>query len=251
MNPSDLRFCRISLNDLSGDAPVQFTWQESTSKPVLEANEVHLLLTNLDRASWQPDTLQHVLSEKECLQAKKFHFDADRNRFIVRRAILRQVLGQYLGKTPGQIEFSENSFGKPALANASGEFTLQFNLSASGEWAMGAFTARCRLGVDIEKVRQDLSWTEIAGQFFHPQEVKCIGELPEPERLAAFFKHWTMKEAFIKARGVGLDRSLLEIDFTPIIRDGKGRYTDVDGSNWLCASFDSGESLIAGLVVEF
>jgi 4'-phosphopantetheinyl transferase len=250
MNSSDLRFCPISLNDLRGNAPVQLIWNECTAKPALRPDEVHLWLTNMDRASWQPDALQHVLNENERLRATKFHFDADRNRFIVRRAILRQIISQYLGKIPGKIEFTENSFGKPALAIASGEPALQFNLTASGEWVIGAFTTSRRLGVDIEKVRQDLSWAEIAGQFFHSQEVKCIGELPEPERVAAFFRHWTMKEAFIKARGVGLERSLLEIDFTAVIRGGQKDYADADGSKWLCLSFSPGEGLVAGLVVE-
>lgn len=250
MNSSDLSLCRISLSDLRGDRPVRLIWNECIAKPMLRPDEVHLWLTNMDRASWQPDALQHVLNENERLRATKFHFPADRNRFIVRRALLRQIIGQYLAQIPGKIEFTENSFGKPALANVSGEPALQFNLSASGEWMIGAFTASRRLGVDIEKIRQDLSWAEIAGQFFHSQEVRCISESPEPERAKSFFRHWTMKEGFIKARGVGLERSLLELDFTAVIREGQKSYAGAGGSEWLCLSFNPGEGLVAGLVVE-
>ncbi|HUJ10941.1 MAG TPA: 4'-phosphopantetheinyl transferase superfamily protein [Verrucomicrobiae bacterium] len=250
MNASDLRFCRVSLNELREDGPLQFAWQDSPSKPVLERDEIHLWMTNLDGPSWQADALQHVLREDERLRAGKFHFDSDRNRFIVRRAVLRQIVGQYLGKIPGEIEFVQNSFGKPELAGSAGERSLQFNLSASAEWALAAFTVRQQVGVDIEKVRRNFDWNEIAGQFFHSYEVRRINELPEAERGEAFFRHWTIKEAFIKARGVGLERSLLELDFTATIRKGKGRHTDVNGGSWLCVSFCPGENLIAGLVVE-
>ena len=250
MNSPDLGFCRISLKDLRGDAPVQLVWRECTTKPMLQTEEVHLWLTNADRTSWKPDALQNVLNEKERLRATRFHFDADRNRFIVRRAILRQIIGQYLGKVPGVIEFAENSFGKPTLAGESGELPLHFNLSTSGEWVISAFAMQRRIGVDVEKCRQDFNWAEIAGQFFHAQEMKSISESPELERVQSFFKHWTMKEAFIKARGVGLERSLLELDFTAVVREKQMSYAAADGSKWLCLSFAPGDGLVAGLVVE-
>jgi 4'-phosphopantetheinyl transferase len=216
--------------------------------PVLQTDDIHLWLTNVDLENWPLHELRRVLSDEERTRSTKFHFEADRNRYIVRRAILRQLTGQYLEKTPSAIEFSRNAFGKPELAQ--GDPALQFNLSTSAEWVMLAFARHRKTGVDIEKVRQDLDWREIASHFFHAREVECIGGLPEAERLDTFFTYWTMKEAFIKAHGVGLKRSLLEIDFTPVVRAGQKSYVDADRSKWLCGSFRPSEQLVAGLVVE-
>jgi 4'-phosphopantetheinyl transferase len=248
MSISSLNFCRISLDDLRGDAPVRFIWQKGGATPVLRTDDIHLWLTNVDRGNWPLDELQRVLSDEERTRSKKFRFEVDQNRYIVRHAVLRQLTGQYLEKAPSEIEFNLNSFGKPEMA--SGNTALQFNLSTSAEWVMLAFTRHRKTGVDIEKVRQDLDWREVASHFFHAREVECIGGLPERERLDTFFTCWTMKEAFIKARGVGLQRSLLEIDFTPVVRAGEKSYVDADRSKWFCVSFRPGEQLVAGLVVE-
>jgi 4'-phosphopantetheinyl transferase len=247
MNISDSSFCRISLDNLRGDAPFRFIQQKGSQTPVLQPDDIHLWLTNVDRGNWPLDELQRVLSDEERTRSTKFHFEADRKRYIVRHATLRQLTGQYLEKAPSEIEFNLNSFGKPELASANA--ALQFNLSTSAEWVMLAFARHRKTGVDIEKIRQDLDWREIASHFFHTREMECIGGLPEAERLDTFFTYWTMKEAFIKARGVGLQRSLLEIDFTPVVRAGQKSYVDADRSKWLCVSFRPGEQLVAGLVV--
>jgi len=168
----------------------------------------------------------------------------------VRHAVLRRILGQYLGKSPGEIEFTQNSFGKPAVASSASEIVLEFNMSGSSDWGLAGFSLGRPLGVDIEKVRKSLSWTDIASRFFHAREVSYINELPENQRPAAFYRHWTLKEAFIKACGVGLNRSLLEIDFTPLVLETAGRYQDVDGTNWFCVSFCPGEDLVAALAVK-
>ena len=250
MSFSDLGFSRISLSDFRNDTPIEFIWRECVAQPAFQRDDVHIWLVNTDRASWQPDVLRQVLSEDEKARAARFYFEDDRSRYIVRRAVLRRLIGQYLQKGPGEIEFTQNSFGKPELATTAGDPGFRFNLSASGEWAIGVFTHRRTVGIDIEKVRQDLDWAEIAARFFHPREVECINELPGSERVGAFFRYWTMKEAFIKARGAGLQRSLLEIDFTPVVRAGEKSYSDTDGMEWLCASFIPGERLVAALVVQ-
>lgn len=246
MNLSELNFCRILPSDFRGRGPIQCAWRERPAKPVLRPDDVHLWLANLDQEGWRPDALQHALSEAERARAARFHFERDRNRYIARRAILRQIVGDYLQKTPGEIEFPENSFGKPELAGGA----LQFNLSTSGEWVLYGFTQRRRTGIDIEKVRPDFDGEEIASRFFHPREANCIGESPTSDRVDAFFAYWTLKEAFVKAHGVGLQRPLLEFDFTPVIRDGRKEFTDTDGSKWLCTTLRPGEPLVGGLVVE-
>lgn len=249
MNSSELNFCQISLADFRGDGPLRCAWGECPARPVLRDNDVHLWLANLDQAGWRPDAVPPVLSEDEKARAARFHFERDRCRYIARRAILRQIVGQYLQKVPGEIVFTQNSFGKPELASGAGDGALQFNLSTSEDRALYGFTQRRRIGIDVEKIRQDFNWAEIAGRFFHPREAGSIGESTESDRVDTFFAYWTLKEAFVKARGVGLQRPLPEFDLTPVMRAGRKEFTDADGSKWLCASLRPGEPLVAGLVV--
>ena len=249
MNLSELSFCQISLSDFRSDGPIQCAWRKRPAGSVLRDDDVHLWLANVDLEGWRPDALQRVLSDEEKARAARFHFERDRNRYITRRALLRQLVGEYLQQAPGEIRFTENPFGKPELA---GEVVgaLQFNLSTSGEWAMYGFTRRRRNGIDIEKIRQGFNWEEIAGRFFHPREAGFIGESPEADRVDKFFTYWTLKEAFVKAHGVGLQRPLVEFDFTLLVREGRKEFTDADGSKWLCAALRPGAGLVAGLVVE-
>ena len=249
MNLSELNFCQVALGDLHGGGPIQCAWRAGPVKTVLQEDAVHLWLANLVTEGWHPEASQQLLSEDERARAARFRFERDRNRYVARRALLRQVVGQYLQQAPGEIYFGENSCGKPELTSEASR-TLQFNLSTSGEWAMYGFVRRHRLGVDIEKIRRDFNWEEIVNRFFHPQEASCIGESLASERVGVFFTYWTLKEAFVKAHGVGLQRPLVEFDFTPLVRDGRKEFTDTDGSKWLCASLRPGVELAAGLVVE-
>jgi 4'-phosphopantetheinyl transferase len=249
MNLSDLSFCAVSLAEIRAGTPVAFTWQQCPARPVLQPDSVHLWAADLDNGGWQMDTLRTVLSREERAQSGRFHFEPDRNRFTVRRAILRQIIGEYLKTDPAGIEFAYGALGKPVLATAAGQPALEFNLSSSGPAAVYAFTQRRRIGVDIEVIRRNFDWMEVAGQFFHPREVSCIREMPGPGQVELFFTYWTMKEAYIKARGAGLQRPLLEMDLTMVVSKGQRTLTDDDGARWVGANFRVDDSSIAALVV--
>ncbi len=250
MNLSTLSFCQISMPRLREDVAPSFDWSEGPPRPILGAEAIHLWLADSDDAAWQPAARHHVLSPEEKARAAKFRFDRDRDRFIVRRAVLREITGLYLSKPPAEIQFTANSRGKPELTDAAGPHELQFNLSTSDAMVLLAFTRRRRIGVDIEQVRRELNWMEIAGEFFHPEEVRRLRDSPDAGRQELFFSYWTMKEAYIKARGAGLQRPLLEMDFTAVVRQGRGVLTDADGVAWLCASLRPGNHLMAALVVQ-
>jgi 4'-phosphopantetheinyl transferase len=249
MNSFETTFCKISLSDFHGSCALQDAWQKRPAAAALGDDEVHLWLANVELVELSPDVLLRVLSEEERTRAAGFHFDRDRHRYVARRALLRQLIGEYLQKAPDEIGFAENSFGKSELAGETG-VELQFNLSTSAEWVIYGFNRQRKIGVDIEKVRPEFNWSEIAAKFFHPREGSDIGKLPESEQVGAFFTYWTLKEAFLKAHGVGLQRPLVEFDFTPVVREGKKQFTDTDGSEWLCTSLRPGAGLAAGLVIE-
>lgn len=187
----------------------------------LSGNDVHVWLTNLDTEPHVVDALARLLSSDELKRAARFHFDRDRQRYIVGRGSLRQLLASYLDADPATLQFSYGPNGKPALKSDSSG--LQFNLSHSQDRAAVAITRDHEVGVDIEYVRPEFAQETIAEQFFSKQECAALRALPVAHQARAFFDCWTRKEAFVKASGSGLtfgladfDVSLSSIDHPPI-----------------------------------
>jgi len=125
------------------------------------------------------------------------------------------LLGGYLGVPPGTLSFGYGRFGKPHLNGL--ETPLQFNASHSGHILLIAITLDRAIGIDVERIRTNLSVLEIAARFFSPRERDAFAALPATLRTDAFFDCWTRKEAYIKARGEGLSLPLsgFDVSFLP------------------------------------
>src|SRR5271163_517516 len=145
-----------------------------------------------------------VLSADEIARAQRFHFEKDRIHFIHCRSALRFLLARYLGVSPAGIRFEYLSGGKPQLIAEQNPRRLQFNLSHSNNMALIAVGSELRLGVDIEKIRDNVDTAALAERFFSPRERAGLRALPGHLRVPAFFACWTRKEAFLKATGTGL-----------------------------------------------
>ncbi|MGB3515813.1 MAG: 4'-phosphopantetheinyl transferase superfamily protein [Elainellaceae cyanobacterium] len=174
--------------------------------PQIQAGTVHLWRSPL---SVDADWLAHhqlMLSSDEQERAARFKFDHHRQRFMAARCRLRQLLAGYLAIAPEQIQFGYGSHGKPLLAPATDSLQpgLSFNLTHTDDWALYAFTLGCAIGVDIERVRPMPDGLRIAQRFFTPAEAEAIAEFPAAEHADAFFTLWTLKEAYLKAKGEGL-----------------------------------------------
>ncbi len=135
--------------------------------------------------------------------------------YIARRGILRAILATYLETKPSSLRFLYNEFGKPRLEGSSEARGLSFNLSHSGVLNLVAVGIDREVGVDIELINSSVSSDEVARRFFSPNEVATLEALPQSLRLAGFFKCWARKEAFIKARGMGLSIPLDSFDVFP------------------------------------
>ncbi len=153
-----------------------------------------------------------LLAANERKRAERFHFEKDRNRFIVRRGILRILLGCYLGVEPSRLLFSYGKNDKPVLADIYDSTEMHFNLSHSEGLAIYAFTGDREIGIDIEQIRDIPDMEQIFERFFSPRENEVFHILPESRRKEAFFNCWTRKEAFIKATGDGLSMPLDKFD---------------------------------------
>ena len=149
-----------------------------------------------------------LLSPDEHERAARFHFDRDRNHFIVARGLLRQILGRYADLPASAIRFLYGPFGKPYMADSAGQAKPEFSLAHSGDWALAGFTQGRMIGVDLEQVRALTDHHDLAQSNFAPAEAASLLELPEELQLDGFFACWTRKEAYVKALGLGLSLDL-------------------------------------------
>jgi 4'-phosphopantetheinyl transferase len=183
-------------------------WQAaSVSVPLLREGDIHLYRASLDCGD--VELFSRTLSADEHARAERFRFAIDRQRFIVRRGILRQLLGRYLDLAPSQVTFAYTSQNKPYLPDDA----LQFNLSDAKHLALYAF-AHEPIGIDVEHIHAMTDMDDVAEMMFSPTENAVYRALPNEQKAQGFFNCWTRKEAFIKAIGEGLSYPLEDFDVT-------------------------------------
>ena len=174
----------------------------------LAEDEVHVWRIATDRAG-DSGTLRRLLSDDEQAKADRFRFDRDRRRAIVRRAALRAIVAAYVNASPEELKFAYGAQGKPGLADPFSGSGIQFNVSFSGELALCAL-ALSPLGIDLEACRHVENAALVAKHFFTAQEIDVQNAAEDPNQV--FLRHWTRKEALIKATGSGLSVPLNSFD---------------------------------------
>lgn len=133
-----------------------------------------------------------VLSEDEKVRAARFHFETDRVRWIRAHSALRLILAKFLGAPAPDLRFSVGPHGKPALVESGG---LEFNLSHAGNWAAIAVARNVPVGVDIERMREEVDMASL---------LRRLGETSIPETSEELYRAWTRREATSKAAGGAL-----------------------------------------------
>ncbi|MDB6017037.1 MAG: phosphopantetheine-protein transferase [Pedosphaera sp.] len=195
---------------------LKLQWPQPPKDWTLHPGEVHVWATPLDQPA-RLSAFAATLSPDEQTRAARYHFDRDRNRFIVGRGWLRTLLGQYLQLAPSAIQLEYGNRGKPALCLPSGHTPFHFNLAHSAGLALLGVTRLCDLGVDVEQIRPLKDAESIAGRFFSPAESAGLKATPLSQKSEVFFNLWTRKEAWLKATGKGIADSLdqVEVSFSP------------------------------------
>lgn len=146
---------------------------------------------------------QRLLSPEERERELRFHFERDRKQFVITRALVRSVLSRYAAEAPAAWKFVASSHGRPQVVQDAARH-LCFNIShTSGLVAMAVGTAQ-EIGVDAENTAVRPAPLDIANSFFSGDEVAGLNALPFAQRHHRFFEYWTLKEAWIKARSMGL-----------------------------------------------
>ena len=197
--------------------------------------------------------LQELLSEDECARATSFKVEDARASFIVSRGVLRTILGDKLACAPEVIRFDEGEHGKPFLAGAHAQSGVEFNVSHSGDVFLYAVSQGRTVGVDVERQKEGLDVEAIARRYFAPEEARrLLEQAPSEERVSNFYRCWTRKEAYLKARGTGLTTKLdaFEVTFLPGAPPAMLR-TEIDGENpsdWDVFDVPVPEGYVAALV---
>ncbi len=205
---------------------------------LLKPGEVHVWLFNLDHSSQAHPAWERLLSAEEATRSKRFLFDKDRLRFVARRGILRQLLGQYTGLDPAGFNYYTNPYGKLSLTS----HPLSFNLSNSQNRTTIVFTLEKDVGVDIEQVRPLPELSRLVEYWFSPEERTGLSALAPAVQVEAFYHIWTQKEAFIKAHGEGLSWPLK--DFSVSVDPSKpGRLLSINSGSdetslWKMATYN-------------
>ena len=177
-----------------------------TPLPFPAGGEVHVRLFSLDRNDCELAHFESCLTPDERERADRYLNGCVRDRFVAGRGFLRKTLSCYLGIPPDMIVLALEEQGKPFLADAALSARLQFNLSHTGGEAILAVAGNCRVGVDLERVREKLAYREIARRFFSTREQEDLFSLSPSGQLDAFFRCWTRKEAYIKGCGTGFSQ---------------------------------------------
>ncbi len=194
----------------------------------LKPNEIHLWFIF-------PDTIRDValltqyeqlLTKEELVRRQHFYFPEHRHQYLITRALVRTTLSRYLNVQPENLRFKINRYGRPEIAASQG-VPLRFNLSNTNGLIMCGVALQDDIGVDAETLTREIAAADIAGRYFSQQEADDLGEMDERMKRDRFFQYWTLKESYIKARGMGLSLPLDQFTF----------HLPVKGTS-MCLSFD-------------
>ncbi len=205
--------------------------------------EIGLWVWTLDVGAAERIRLATLLSSDEQARAARFVFDRDRERYIVGRGRLREVLARELGGDGAGLTFSYTEHGKPFLDGAA----LRFNLSHSEGVAALAVAHDVDLGVDVEFVRPLKE--DIAARYFSRAEMAALAKLADGDQLEGFYRCWTRKEAVVKAIGEGLSRALDSFDVT-VAKNAPASIERLEGDearHWKLEHFTSAAGFVGAI----
>jgi 4'-phosphopantetheinyl transferase len=186
---------------------------------MIPRNEVQVWFASAKESRIEAETCLSSLSGAEQQRARHFRFDRDRMRYVLGKYMVRDLLARTLHLRPQQIEFAFNKYGKPTLGR---DCRVSFNLAHAGEYVVCALAVDRDIGVDIEAERTGVDFMDLASPNFCPSEIRNLEASSGTRRLHLFYKYWTLKEAYLKAEGSGLNTSLTEVDSSGVPDDCPG-----------------------------
>lgn len=160
-------------------------------------------LSSAQQARWLA-----LLSPDEQQRWQRFRQERDRQSFLLGKVLTRSVLAECLARAPGELAFTTDAHGKPRLLEQPGKGGLRFNLSHTPGMAVLAVTDGVEPGVDVESFARRVEALALARRYFASPEVAALEELQGQALQEHFIRLWTLKEAWLKAKGHGLREPL-------------------------------------------
>jgi len=182
---------------------VAMLWPRCSHVGPLRAGEVHVWAAALDVPSDRRRRLAETLSHEERQRAARFRSSEHCRRWIVGRGLLREILAEYLRVQPEEVCLSSEAHGKLVLAGPPPP-PISFSLTRSGGLAVFAISSDYEVGVDAEQLREFPEMRAMADRLFSRAERAALAAVSPEAYLPAFYRCWTRKEAYLKARGTGL-----------------------------------------------
>jgi 4'-phosphopantetheinyl transferase len=182
----------------------------------LPDNEIHLYFCYPDDIT-DPVLLEKyhsLLSENERSLMNRLSFGRHRHQFLLTRALIRSCLSRYFSLEPGEWHFVKGAYGRPEILHPHGTLPIRFSLSHTNGLIMCGISSECEIGVDVEDVnRQTRTDLNSLSRYFSEREINDLSKLPRQQQKHRFFDYWTLKESYIKARGMGLAIPLDKFSF--------------------------------------
>ncbi len=153
--------------------------------------------------------LEALLDAGEVERAGRFRFPEDRARFIVGRGLLRHGLRRYAPQVPATLEITYSNLGRPLVPS---EYDApRFSISHTRDLVALAFAHGAQAGIDLEFMKPPVDLLELAERILSEEDFRTFQAFPHVERQLAFYRAWTRKEAYLKARGEGISTGLQEV----------------------------------------
>ena len=216
--------------------------------------EHHVWLINPDilTSDTKLEACRAVLSDDESERQQRFHFAADRHRYLVSHALVRRVLSHYEDIAPADWEFSSGEFGKPEIANP-GVAALRFNLTHTPQLTACIVTLSHDCGIDTEQLNPRHKLDGVAKRMFSEAEHMELQQYSGQNYLEHFYRCWTLREAYVKARGIGISFPTRKLKFTLKGKSGASVVFDPDiddqADAWQFQFVDSGDDHITAVAV--
>lgn len=163
-------------------------------------------------SAWQ--RLEGVLDKAEKERSHAFRFAVDREIYTLAHGMLRFVLSRYRGDAPESWRFCEGPQGRPELADAEAAGHLRFSLTHTKESCAVAVALQAAVGIDLESFERTETNIDLVAQSLSHAERDAVAIRAGPDQRRRFFEIWTLKEAFLKARGTGLAEDLNSFSFS-------------------------------------
>jgi 4'-phosphopantetheinyl transferase len=203
----------------------------------LSKDEIHLWLATDAIDGEGAIGCRQLLSADERKREQRFHFEKDRDRFSITRALVRTVLSRYEAVDARDWVFTANAYGRPAIdVSRMGAVDLCFNVSHTAGLIVLGFTRGRAVGVDVENLCARVNPIDTAKHVFSVTELATLARLPAEQQLDRFFEYWTFKESYIKARGMGvsipLDKFSIQLERDGLVDLEIAPELDDDASRW-------------------